>query len=44
MARYGKLREAEVHYVTGMDEHGEKIARTAAPLPQGDLHGTSWDV
>lgn len=30
IARYGKLREAEVHYVTGMDEHGEKIAQTAA--------------
>ncbi|CAK9064828.1 unnamed protein product [Durusdinium trenchii] len=30
MARYGKLQQAEVHYVTGMDEHGEKIAQTAA--------------
>ena len=30
LARYGKLRSAEVHYVTGMDEHGEKIAQTAA--------------
>jgi len=32
IARYGKLREAEVHYVTGMDEHGEKIAQTAVSL------------
>ena len=39
MARYGKLREAEVHYVTGMDEHGEKIARTAAPCSKGTFMG-----
>jgi len=30
LARYAKLRGADVHYVTGMDEHGEKIAQTAA--------------
>ncbi|CAJ1402230.1 unnamed protein product [Effrenium voratum] len=30
MARYARLHNAEVHYVTGMDEHGEKIAQTAA--------------
>mmetsp|Transcript_132399 Transcript_132399/g.295204 ORF Transcript_132399/g.295204 Transcript_132399/m.295204 type:complete len:666 (+) Transcript_132399:2-1999(+) len=30
MARYTRLRGAQVHFVTGMDEHGEKIARTAA--------------
>ncbi|CAE8711723.1 unnamed protein product [Polarella glacialis] len=30
MARYAQLRGAEVHFVTGMDEHGEKIAQTAA--------------
>lgn len=30
MARYGQLRGAERHFITGMDEHGEKIARTAA--------------
>jgi len=29
MARFAKLRGAEVHFVTGMDEHGEKIAKTA---------------
>ena len=29
LARYAKLRGADVHYVTGMDEHGEKIAQTA---------------
>lgn len=40
MARYGKLREAEVHYVTGMDEHGEKIAQTAVSL----LHFRQWAV
>jgi len=30
MARYARLHGAEVHFITGMDEHGEKIARTAA--------------
>lgn len=53
MARYGKLREAEVHYVTGMDEHGEKIARTAAgqdKTPQELVDGIAtefqdlWDL
>lgn len=29
MARYARMRGAEVHFVTGMDEHGEKISRTA---------------
>eukprot|EP00930_Biecheleria_cincta_P100416 TRINITY_DN92056_c0_g1_i1.p1 TRINITY_DN92056_c0_g1~~TRINITY_DN92056_c0_g1_i1.p1 ORF type:complete len:666 (-),score=109.59 TRINITY_DN92056_c0_g1_i1:70-2031(-) len=30
LARYARLRGASVHFVTGMDEHGEKIAQTAA--------------
>lgn len=29
MARYAGLQNGQVHFVTGMDEHGEKIARTA---------------
>jgi len=32
MARYCLMQGANVHFVTGMDEHGEKIARTAADL------------
>jgi len=34
MARYAKMHGAEVHFVTGMDEHGEKIARTAEEKKQ----------
>lgn len=30
LARYARLQGADVHFVTGMDEHGEKIAQTAA--------------
>jgi len=53
MSRYGKLRGAEVHFVTGMDEHGEKIAQTAAgqeKTPQELVDGIAsefqelWDM
>lgn len=34
IARYARLQGCQVHFVTGMDEHGEKIAQTAAGRDQ----------
>jgi len=38
IARYHRLRGDDVHFLIGMDEHGQKVAQTAAELgttPQG---------
>ena len=32
MARYQRMRGRRVHFMTGSDEHGQKIANTAARL------------
>eukprot|EP00931_Biecheleriopsis_adriatica_P087979 TRINITY_DN62381_c0_g1_i1.p1 TRINITY_DN62381_c0_g1~~TRINITY_DN62381_c0_g1_i1.p1 ORF type:complete len:656 (+),score=131.93 TRINITY_DN62381_c0_g1_i1:29-1969(+) len=49
MARYAKLRGADNHFVTGMDEHGEKIAKTAdgkgkSPQQLVDAHAADFQA
>ena len=35
VARYQRMNGREVAFVTGMDEHGQKVADTVVGLPRG---------
>ena len=41
IARYHRLRGDDVHFLTGMDEHGQKVAQSAA---QAGVRRRSWST